>query len=152
MSWHPEDPRSWGGWAPHDPRWGRHQPAWGWGHPGAVRRTRDGVNWEETQSEAVGGVWASYGGLAFGKGKFVLADRSPYFSSDGSDWVAGHEADFRGLNGEIVWSVRDFNFIADPTASRIATSVAGGIVVAAGRFVTRAAVARVRIQRARCVG
>src|SRR6266511_4313619 len=32
MSWHPEDPRSWGGWAPHDPRWGRHQPTWGWGH------------------------------------------------------------------------------------------------------------------------
>ena len=34
MSWHPDDPRSWGGWAPHDPRWGRHQPTWGWGHPG----------------------------------------------------------------------------------------------------------------------
>jgi hypothetical protein len=34
MSWHPEDQRSWGGWAPHDPRWGRHRPTWGWGHPG----------------------------------------------------------------------------------------------------------------------
>jgi hypothetical protein len=33
VSWHPQDPRSWGGWAPHDPRWGRHQPLWGWGHP-----------------------------------------------------------------------------------------------------------------------
>jgi hypothetical protein len=33
MSWHPEDPRSWGGWHPQDPRWGRHQPTWGWGHP-----------------------------------------------------------------------------------------------------------------------
>jgi hypothetical protein len=33
VSWHPEDPRSWGGWAPHDPRWGHHQPIWGWGHP-----------------------------------------------------------------------------------------------------------------------
>jgi hypothetical protein len=33
VSWHPDDPRSWGGWAPHDPRWGRHQPTWGWGHP-----------------------------------------------------------------------------------------------------------------------
>src|SRR4030095_12157747 len=32
MSWHPEDPRSWGGWHPNDPRWGRHQPTWGWGH------------------------------------------------------------------------------------------------------------------------
>jgi hypothetical protein len=34
VSWHPEDPRSWGGWHPNDPRWGRHQPTWGWGHPG----------------------------------------------------------------------------------------------------------------------
>jgi hypothetical protein len=33
VSWHPDDPRSWGGWAPHDPRWGRHRPTWGWGHP-----------------------------------------------------------------------------------------------------------------------
>jgi hypothetical protein len=34
VSWHPEDPRSWGGFSPSDPRWGRHQPTWGWGHPG----------------------------------------------------------------------------------------------------------------------
>jgi hypothetical protein len=34
MSWHPEDPRSWGGWHPNAPRSGRHQPLWGWGHPG----------------------------------------------------------------------------------------------------------------------
>jgi len=34
VSWHPEDPRSWGGWHPQDPRWGRHRPSWGWGHPG----------------------------------------------------------------------------------------------------------------------
>jgi hypothetical protein len=33
VSWHPDDPRGWGGWAPHDPRWGRHRPTWGWGHP-----------------------------------------------------------------------------------------------------------------------
>jgi hypothetical protein len=32
VSWRPEDPRSWGGWHPQDPRWGRHQPTWGWGH------------------------------------------------------------------------------------------------------------------------
>ncbi len=32
MSWHPDDPRSWGGWAPHDPRWGNRGP--GWGGPG----------------------------------------------------------------------------------------------------------------------
>ena len=34
MSWHPEDPRSWGGWHPQDPRWGRHRPTWGWGQAG----------------------------------------------------------------------------------------------------------------------
>jgi hypothetical protein len=34
VSWHPEDPRSWGGWHPQDARWGRQQPTWGWGHPG----------------------------------------------------------------------------------------------------------------------
>jgi hypothetical protein len=33
VSWHPEDPRGWGGFPPHDPRWGRHAPTWGWGHP-----------------------------------------------------------------------------------------------------------------------
>src|SRR4030095_1067669 len=31
MSWRPEDPRSWGGWHPNDPRWGRHRPTRGWG-------------------------------------------------------------------------------------------------------------------------
>jgi hypothetical protein len=33
VSWHPEDPRSWGGWHPQDPRWGRHRPGWGHGRP-----------------------------------------------------------------------------------------------------------------------
>jgi hypothetical protein len=34
VSWHPEDPRNWGGWHPQDPGWGRHRPTLGWGHPG----------------------------------------------------------------------------------------------------------------------
>jgi hypothetical protein len=33
MSWHPEDPRSWGGWAPWDPRWGAHRAGWGYHRP-----------------------------------------------------------------------------------------------------------------------
>jgi hypothetical protein len=33
MSWHPEDPRSWGGWAPWDPRWGPHRAGWGYQRP-----------------------------------------------------------------------------------------------------------------------
>jgi hypothetical protein len=33
MSWHPEDPRNWGGWAPWDPRWGSHRAGWGYHRP-----------------------------------------------------------------------------------------------------------------------
>jgi hypothetical protein len=33
MSWHPDDPRSWGGWAPWDPRWGPHRAGWGYHRP-----------------------------------------------------------------------------------------------------------------------
>jgi hypothetical protein len=33
VSWHPEDPRSWGGWAPWDPRWGAHRAGWGYRRP-----------------------------------------------------------------------------------------------------------------------
>jgi hypothetical protein len=33
MSWHPEDPRGWGGWAPWDPRWGPHRAGWGYHQP-----------------------------------------------------------------------------------------------------------------------
>jgi hypothetical protein len=31
MSWWPDDPRNWGGWPPHDPRWGSRGPGAGWG-------------------------------------------------------------------------------------------------------------------------
>jgi hypothetical protein len=34
VSWHPEDPRGWGGWAPWDPRWGPyHRAGWGYHRP-----------------------------------------------------------------------------------------------------------------------
>jgi hypothetical protein len=33
MSWPPEDPRGWGGWAPWDPRWGAHRAGWGYHRP-----------------------------------------------------------------------------------------------------------------------
>jgi hypothetical protein len=33
MSWHPEDPRSWSGWAPWDARWGPHRAGWGYRRP-----------------------------------------------------------------------------------------------------------------------
>jgi len=33
VSWRPEDPRGWGGWAPWDPRWGPHRAGWGYHRP-----------------------------------------------------------------------------------------------------------------------
>jgi hypothetical protein len=33
VSWHPEDPRSWGGWAPWDRRWGPYRAGWGYHRP-----------------------------------------------------------------------------------------------------------------------
>jgi hypothetical protein len=33
VSWHPDDPRSWGGWAPWDRRWGPHRAGWGYHRP-----------------------------------------------------------------------------------------------------------------------
>jgi hypothetical protein len=80
---------------------------WGWGHPGSIRRTKNGIDWEETLS----GEDAMFGGLVFGADTFVLSSRYPYHSNDGSGWIAGEEADFRGPMGEIVWSVRRLGFI-----------------------------------------
>lgn len=95
---------------------------WGWGTSGSVRRSRDGVHWEDTLSQAVGGAFVGFGGVAYGNGRFVLSSRDTYTSADGSHWAMGHEADFRGLDGGIVWSVRDFNFIADPHTPRFIAS------------------------------
>jgi hypothetical protein len=33
VSWHPDDPRSWGGWAPWDRRWGPQRAGWGYRRP-----------------------------------------------------------------------------------------------------------------------
>jgi hypothetical protein len=78
---------------------------WGWGFSGSVRRSADGVHWEETLAQDV-----TFGGVAFGADRFVLSSRYPRISSDGASWIAGEEADFRGPDGEIVWSVRRFAY------------------------------------------
>jgi hypothetical protein len=78
---------------------------WGWGYSGSVRRSVDGVHWEETLSEDV-----TFGGLAYGAGRYVLSSRYPQHSPDGINWTPGEEADFRGDNGEITWSVRRFAY------------------------------------------
>ncbi|HWB78150.1 MAG TPA: hypothetical protein VG755_24465 [Nannocystaceae bacterium] len=80
---------------------------WGWGHPGSIRRSKNGIDWEETLS----GEDAMFGGLVFGADTFVLSSRYPYHSNDGTGWIEGDEADFRGPGGEIVWSVRRLGFV-----------------------------------------
>ncbi len=84
---------------------GQFVATWGWGYSGSVRRSLDGVHWEETLAEDV-----TFGGLAYGADRFVLASRSPMVSPDGVNWTAGQEADFRGPDGEVVWSVRRFAY------------------------------------------
>ena len=90
---------------------------WGWGYSGSVRRSVDGVNWQETLGEDV-----TFGGLAYGAGTFVLSSRDPQHSPDGIVWTAGQEADFHGDNGEITWSVRRFAFADYDTGRFIATA------------------------------
>lgn len=76
----------------------------GWGYPGAVWRSRDGVSWESTLEDD------SFGGIAFGAGRFVLASRNPRFG-DGATWSEPGLADFRGSDGAEVWSVRRFGHV-----------------------------------------
>jgi hypothetical protein len=90
---------------------------WGWGYSGSVRRSVDGVHWEETLADDV-----TFGGLAYGAGRFVLSSRNPRYSADGVTWTAGQEANFQGPDGEITWSVRRFVFADYDTGRFIATA------------------------------
>jgi hypothetical protein len=92
---------------------------WGWGHSGSVRRSRDGVTWEETLDEDV-----YFGGIAHGAGRFVLSSRSPMYSTDGSAWMAGSEADFQGPSDGTIWSVRRFMY-ADHAEGRFVAVASG---------------------------
>jgi hypothetical protein len=77
---------------------------WGWGQPGAMRTSTNGVDWVTTHPDD------SFGGLAFGGGRFVAATRAPFYSADGRTWTAGGTADFRNSDGSIMWSVRRFGY------------------------------------------
>jgi hypothetical protein len=77
---------------------------WGWGQPGSVRRSTNGIDWTTTHPDD------SFGGVAFGSGKFVVASRTPFFSGDGSTWTASKGADFRNADGSTMWSVRRFAY------------------------------------------
>ncbi|MCB9748542.1 MAG: hypothetical protein H6713_00905 [Myxococcales bacterium] len=73
---------------------------WGWGPPGTVRRSRDGITWEPVVQDT------TFGGVAHGDGRFLLASREPRVSDDdGMSWGPGAPADVM-QNGQTIWNVR----------------------------------------------
>ncbi|MFT3841563.1 MAG: hypothetical protein QM723_31535 [Myxococcaceae bacterium] len=97
---------------------GKFVATWGWGQPGAVRTSTNGVDWTTTHPND------SFGGVAYGAGRFLVASRSPFSSADGLSWSAASEADFRNDDGSQMWSVRRFHF-AD-VGSGVFIAVASG--------------------------
>jgi hypothetical protein len=91
---------------------------WGWGAPGEVRRSTNGVDWTTAIPAD------SFGGIAFGGGRFVAATRDPYYSTDGTTWQKGGAADFRNADGTIMWSVRSFAY-SDYSGGRFVAYASG---------------------------
>ncbi|MEZ4447412.1 MAG: hypothetical protein R3B72_50515 [Polyangiaceae bacterium] len=83
---------------------GRFVATWGWGMPGEVRTSDDAVGWTPTLPGD------TFGGIAYGGGRFVVASRTPHWSEDGLTWHAGGEADFKNADGSTMWSVRRFAY------------------------------------------
>jgi hypothetical protein len=93
---------------------------WGWGWPGSVARSRNGVDWEVTLDEN------QFGGIAYGAGRFVLAARDNFWSSDGLTWNPGATAEFSGPNEPVIWSVRRFAY-ADYDTGRFVAIASGNV-------------------------
>lgn len=93
---------------------------WGWGWPGAVRRTRNGIDWETTLDNQ------SFGGIAYGGGRWVVAARDNHWSADGATWARGETADFSGPSEPVIWSVRRFGF-ADYDGGRFVAIASGNV-------------------------
>lgn len=101
--------------------WGGGQfvATWGWGQPGAVRRSKNGIDWTTTHPND------SFGGLAYGGGRFVLASRSPFWSTDGAAWTASDTADFQNADGSTMWSVRRFAYASYQGEGRFVAVASG---------------------------
>lgn len=74
----------------------------GWGHPGMVRRTADGITWEDVLPGH------TFAGLAYGNDRIVANDREPWSSS--SDGASGSWA-VAGSIESSVWNVRKIGFV-----------------------------------------
>lgn len=72
----------------------------GWGMPGGVRRSRDGIAWEEVLAGT------TFGGLAAGAGRVIGAARTPSASVDGGDtWT-----DLPEIPLQNIYNVRESTF------------------------------------------
>jgi hypothetical protein len=74
--------------------------SWGWGYPGTLRRSADGVTWEDILPGH------TFAGIAFGNGYLVANDRPSYFSSNAGDTFE--------MGNDItspVWNLRTIDFI-----------------------------------------
>jgi hypothetical protein len=85
-----------------------------------VARSRNGVDWEVTLDDN------SFGGIAYGAGRFVVASRDSFFSADGLTWTPGATAEFSGPNEPTIWSVRRFAF-ADYDTGRFVATASGNV-------------------------
>jgi hypothetical protein len=72
----------------------------GWGQPGTIRRSRDGVAWDNVH------MGSNFGSMMFGAGRFVGAARSGKLSvNDGATWTDAAPAELK-FNGQDQWNVR----------------------------------------------
>jgi hypothetical protein len=75
---------------------------YGWGYPGVLRRTADGIQWEDVLPGH------TFAGLAAGNGRVMANERTPYTSTaDGAagSWTA------QGDVGSAQWNVRQVGFV-----------------------------------------
>lgn len=74
--------------------------SWGWGYPGTLRRSADGVVWEDILPGH------TFAGIAYGDGYLVANDRPSFFSSDqGDSFTMGNDI------SSPVWNLRTIDFI-----------------------------------------
>lgn len=86
----------------------------GWGMPGVVRRSRDGLTWEDT----LGG--RTFADVAFGNGVFLANDRTPQRSRDGSGWMAA------GTTNASAGNMRTIEFVPHGPRGRFLASAESG--------------------------